>query len=126
MRKLSLILTIAMLIMAIIIIPVGISNVYLALQLGLIFECVSSIFFLCLFIAFCLFEVREFIREYSWYYEEAPVEGMHDMQDDDVPFYSDEDIVYVKKVDFDRAFGAIVSAEKHEIVRDFAIKDGEE
>ena len=67
-----------MLIMAIIIIPVGISNVYLALQLGLVFECVSSIFFLCLFIAFCLFEVREFIREYSWYYEEAPVEGMHD------------------------------------------------
>ena len=86
MRKLSLILTIAMLVMAVIIIPVGISNVYLALQLGLIFECVSSIFFLCLFIAFCLFEVREFIREYSWYYEEAPVEGMHDMQDDDVPF----------------------------------------
>ena len=86
MRKLSFILTIAMLIMAIIIIPVGISNVYLALQLGLIVECVSSIFFLCLFIAFCLFEVREFIREYSWYYEEAPVEGMHDMQDDDVPF----------------------------------------
>ena len=32
--------------------------------------------------------------------------------------YSDEDI--------DRAFGAIVSTEKHEIVRDFAIKDGEE
>ena len=40
--------------------------------------------------------------------------------------YSDEDIVYVKKVDFDRACGAIVNAEKHEIVRDFAIKDGEE
>ena len=40
--------------------------------------------------------------------------------------YSDEDIIYVKKVDFDRAFGAIVNAEKHEIVRDFAIKDGEE
>ncbi|MEE0945554.1 MAG: hypothetical protein U0M42_01845 [Acutalibacteraceae bacterium] len=40
--------------------------------------------------------------------------------------YSDEDIVYVSKVDFDRAFGAIISAEKHEIVRDFAIKDGEE
>ena len=34
--------------------------------------------------------------------------------------------VYVKKIDFDRAFGAIVSTEKHEIVRDFAIKDGEE
>ena len=81
MKKLSFILTIAMLIMAIIIIPVGISNIYLALQLGLVFECVSSIFFLCLFIAFCLFEVREFIREYSWYYEEAPVEGMHDILD---------------------------------------------
>ncbi len=64
MRKLSFILTIAMLIIAVIIIPVGISNVYLALQLGLVFECVSSIFFLCLFIAFCLFEVREFIRDY--------------------------------------------------------------
>lgn len=40
--------------------------------------------------------------------------------------YSDEDVVYVKNIDFDRAFGAIVSTEKHEIVRDFAIKDGEE
>ena len=86
MRKLSLILTIAILVMAVIIIPVGISNVYLALQFGLIFECVSSIFFLCLFIAFCLFEVKEFIKDYSWYYEEAPVEGIHDTQDDDVPF----------------------------------------
>ena len=27
--------------------------------------------------------------------------------------YSDEDIVYVKKIDFDLAFGAIVSADKH-------------
>ena len=86
MRKLSFILTIAMLIMAVIIIPVGISNFYLALQLGLVFECVSSIFFLCLFMAFGVIEVREFIRGYVWYYEEAPVEGMHDMQDDDVPF----------------------------------------
>lgn len=40
--------------------------------------------------------------------------------------YSDDDIIYVTRTDFDRAFGAIVSAEKHEIVRDFAIKDGEE
>lgn len=86
MRKLSLVLTIAMLVMVVISIPVGISNVYLALHLGLIFECVSVIFFLFLFIAFCPFEVREFIRDYSWYYEEAPVEGMHDMQDEDVPF----------------------------------------
>lgn len=86
MRKLSFILTIAMIVMAVIIIPVGISCIFLALQLGLIFECVSSLFFLCLFVAFCLFEVREFIREYSWYYAEVPVEGMHDAEDEEMPF----------------------------------------
>ena len=85
MRKILFILTVAMIIMAVIIIPVGISNIVLALQLGLLFESVSSLFFLCLFIAFCLFEIREFIEEYSWYYEEAPVEGMHDA-DDEGPF----------------------------------------
>ena len=83
MRKLSLILTIAMLLMAVIIIPVGISNVYLALQLGLIFECVSSIFFLCLFIAFCLFEVREFIREYESNHEQDIKIEVMDFVDDD-------------------------------------------
>lgn len=86
MRKLSFGLTIAMLIMAVIILPVGVSNIILALQLGLIFECVSSIFFLCLFIAFCLFEVREFIREYEWYYREAPVEVAPDTEEDFGPF----------------------------------------
>ncbi|MDO5123086.1 MAG: hypothetical protein Q4D44_00285 [Eubacteriales bacterium] len=40
--------------------------------------------------------------------------------------YSDEEVVFVTKVDFDRAFGAIINAEKHEVIRDFAIKDGEE
>lgn len=85
MRKLSFILTVAIIIMAVIIIPVGISNIVLALQLGLLFECISSLFLLCLFIAFCLFEVREFIKEYSWYYEEVPIEGMHDA-DDEAPF----------------------------------------
>lgn len=86
MRKLSFILTVAMIIMAVIIIPVGISNIALALQLGtFLFESVSSLFFLCLFIAFCLFEVREFIEEYSWYYEEVPIEGMHDADEED-PF----------------------------------------
>lgn len=35
--------------------------------------------------------------------------------------YKDGTIVYVKKTDFDRAFGCIVSATKDEIVRDFAI-----
>ena len=71
--------------LAITIIPVGISNIVLALQLGLLFESVSSLFFLCLFIAFCLFEIREFIEEYSWYYEEIPIEGMHDADEED-PF----------------------------------------
>ena len=40
--------------------------------------------------------------------------------------YSDEEVVYVSKVDFDRAFSAIINAEKQEVIRDFAIKDGEE
>ena len=35
--------------------------------------------------------------------------------------YEDDDIVYVFKVDFDRAFGAIVSATKEEVLRDFAM-----
>ena len=86
MRKLSFGLTIAMLIMAVIILPVGVSNIILALRFGLIFECVSSIFFLCLFIAFCLFEVREFIRDYERYYSGAPVEVTHDTEDDFGPF----------------------------------------
>ena len=83
MRKILFILTVAMIIMAVIIIPVGISNIVLALQLGLLFESVSSLFFLCLFIAFCLFEIKEFIEEYSWYYEEIPIEGMHDADEED-------------------------------------------
>ena len=37
--------------------------------------------------------------------------------------YEDNDIVYVSKVDVDRAFGAIVSATKAEVVRYFAISN---
>lgn len=40
--------------------------------------------------------------------------------------YDDGDVLYVTREDFNRAFGAIVSADKHEVIRDFAIKDGEE
>ena len=36
--------------------------------------------------------------------------------------YSDGDIIYVSKVDFDRAFGAIINADKESVKRDFAIK----
>ncbi len=37
--------------------------------------------------------------------------------------YKDGEEVYVQKTDFDRAFGAIVSADKDAVVRDFAIKE---
>lgn len=37
--------------------------------------------------------------------------------------YEDNDIVYVSKTDFDRAFGAIVSASKTEVLRDFVLKN---
>lgn len=36
--------------------------------------------------------------------------------------YSDNDIVFVSRTDFNRAFGAIINADKNAIVRDFAIK----
>lgn len=39
--------------------------------------------------------------------------------------YKDDSIVYVKKSDFDRAFGCIVSATKAEVVRDFAIDNAQ-
>lgn len=78
MRKLSRILTIAMLIMAVIIIPLGISTIIMAFELGLIFDAISCILMLCFFIAFSLYELREFIVEYEWYLAEAPIEGMHE------------------------------------------------
>lgn len=36
--------------------------------------------------------------------------------------YSDGDIIYVSKVDFDRAFGPIINSDKDAVKRDFAIK----
>ena len=36
--------------------------------------------------------------------------------------YTDGTILYVRKTDFNRAFGAIISASKEEVIRDFAIK----
>lgn len=35
--------------------------------------------------------------------------------------YEDGTVLFVSKIDFDRAFGCIVSAPKSDIVRDFAI-----
>lgn len=36
--------------------------------------------------------------------------------------YSDGDVVTVKYEDYNRALGAIINAEKEDVVRDFAIK----
>lgn len=36
--------------------------------------------------------------------------------------YEDNDIVDVSKVDFDRAFGAIISASKADILRDYVLR----
>ncbi|MBQ3182179.1 MAG: hypothetical protein IJB57_00785 [Clostridia bacterium] len=37
--------------------------------------------------------------------------------------YEDNDIVYVSKTDFDRAFGTIVSATKADVLKDFAMSN---
>lgn len=37
--------------------------------------------------------------------------------------YSDDDVVFVKKEDFNRAFGAIINADKEDVIRDFGIKE---
>lgn len=37
--------------------------------------------------------------------------------------YKDDSILFVKRSDFDRAFGCIVSASKDVIIRDFAIEN---
>lgn len=37
--------------------------------------------------------------------------------------YSDNDVVRVTKTDFDRAFGAMLNADKEAVVRDFGLKD---
>lgn len=61
MRIISNVLLIFTLVMCVIVIPLGIANVFLAYQLGLIFEMVSSLFMLALFIAFTGYEFREFM-----------------------------------------------------------------
>lgn len=36
--------------------------------------------------------------------------------------YDDGEILFVKKTDFDRAFGTIINAEKDAVARDFAVE----
>ena len=63
MRVLSRIIFVAMLAMAVIIIPLGTATIVMAIELGLLFEALSGMLMLCVYIALSLYEVREFIAE---------------------------------------------------------------
>lgn len=66
MRILSRIIFVAMLAMAVIIIPLGVATIIMAIELGLLFEALSGMLMLCVYIALSLYEVREFIAETEW------------------------------------------------------------
>ena len=65
MRILSRIIFVAMLAMAVIIIPLGAATIIMAIELGLLFEALSGMLMLCVYIALSLYEVREFIAEWE-------------------------------------------------------------
>ena len=67
---LSRIIFVAMLAMAVIIIPLGAATIIMAIELGLLFEALSGMLMLCVYIALCLYEVREFIAETEWEQQE--------------------------------------------------------
>ena len=66
MRMLSRIIFIAMLAMAVIIIPIGAATIIMAIELGLLFEALSGMLMLCVYIALSPYEVRKFIAEVEW------------------------------------------------------------
>lgn len=70
MRILSRIIFVAMLAMAVIIIPLGAATIIMAIELGLLFEALSGMLMLCVYIALCLYEVREFIAVTEWEQQE--------------------------------------------------------
>lgn len=70
MRILSRIIFVAMLAMAVIIIPLGAATIIMAIELGLLFEALSGMLMLCVYIALSLYEVREFIAETEWELQE--------------------------------------------------------
>lgn len=70
MRILSRIIFVAMLAMAVTIIPLGAATIIMAIELGLLFEALSGMLMLCVYIALCLYEVREFIAETEWEQQE--------------------------------------------------------
>ena len=69
MRILSRIIFVA-LAMAVIIIPLGAATIIMAIELGLLFEALSGMLMLCVYIALSLYEVREFIAETEWEQQE--------------------------------------------------------
>ena len=63
MRILSRIIFVAMLAMAV-------ATIIMAIELGLLFEALSGMLMLCVYIALSLYEVREFIAETEWEQQE--------------------------------------------------------
>ena len=70
MRMLSRIIFVAMLAMPVIIIPLGTATIVMAIELGLLFEALSGMLMLCVYIALSLYEVREFIAATEWEQQE--------------------------------------------------------
>ena len=66
MRILSRIIFVAMLAMAVIIIPLGTATIIMAIDS----EAFSDMLMLCVYIALSLYEVREFIAETEWEQQE--------------------------------------------------------
>ena len=75
MRILSRIIFVAILAMAVIIIPLGAATIIMAIELGLLFEALSGMLMLCVYIALSLYEVREFIAEAEWEQQELNEAG---------------------------------------------------
>ena len=67
---LSRIIFVAMLAMAVIIIPLGVATIIMAIELGLFFEALSGMLMLRVYITLSLYEVREFIAETEWEQQE--------------------------------------------------------
>lgn len=67
---LSRIIFVAMLAMAVTIIPLGVATIIMAIELGLFFEALSGMLMLRVYIALSLYEVREFIAETEWEQQE--------------------------------------------------------
>jgi len=70
LRMLSRIIFVAMLAMAVIIIPLGVATIIMAIELGLFFEALSGMLMLRVYITLSLYEVREFIAETEWEQQE--------------------------------------------------------